>query len=260
MLSLVAYYGAKPAALAELIQTLQQELTDKLGENFLPYALEQVHATIIGCEGTRDDRGIINHWFASLREETRYIDFTGLIDYLQQTPHLPLEITFSGYQPERDYGFLSRQQHPRDRSFSIQVVKSQTSTNQTTKNQNPTEPTGIPVLLGWSMENELITQAIDTLRRDCQQFNLLHKYHAKPEDLDNDLYLRLGTIKGIEPRELNAINQQIICQLQQAIPTRISLSKDDLAIVNYQELSLPTSSTKVHKLQNLRENPERLVG
>lgn len=250
MLTLVAYYGQKPLALARLIQKLQQQLTDQLGKNFIPYELEQVHATIIGCEGIRDDRGIINHWFATLRGETKYIDFVGLINYLQQTPHLPLEIVFSGYQPERDYGFLSRQQHPCDRSLTIQTIKSQAST----------KDNAIPVMLGWSMKNNLITSAIDRLRRDCQQVNLLHKYHARDSDVDNDLYLRLGTIEGVTKESLTTVHGQIICQMQHLAPTKIPLSQDDLAIVKYRELSLSVTSTQTYKITDLRENPEILIG
>ena len=246
MLTLVAYYGKKSAALATLIKTHQQELTTRLGANFIPYELEQVHATIIGCEGTRDEQGIVSHWFTSLRGEMRYIDFVGLIKYLSQIPHLPLEIVFGGYQSAQNYRFLSRRQHPRDRSFTIQ----------TTATQDPTNLQGIPVMLGWSMENNLITLAIDNLRRDCQQFNLLHKYHAKDSDLDNDLYLRLGTITGVNSNALTTVGEQMIYQMQQIPPTKVSLSQDDLAIVDYQELSLPTTSTQVHKLKSLRENPE----
>ena len=41
-----------------------------------------------------------------------------------------------------------------------------------------------------------ISFAIDDLRRNLQQFNLLHQDHQTPDAIDNDFYLRLGTISG----------------------------------------------------------------
>ena len=52
-LTLVSHYGPKPPTLARLIIELQQLLAQQLGTSFVPYALEQVHATVVGLEGLR---------------------------------------------------------------------------------------------------------------------------------------------------------------------------------------------------------------
>ena len=72
--SLVAFYGDKPIELVNSIARLQEYLTNHqlLQGKFVPYQLEQVHGTIIGCEGFKTRCG--NSRSAGLkqrRQETR---------------------------------------------------------------------------------------------------------------------------------------------------------------------------------------------
>lgn len=238
-ISLVAYYGNKPLELQQLILELQQLLKENFTTNFIPYDLQQIHATIIGCEGVKTESGIINKWFYSLRDEIRYIDYEGLLNYFL-TSIFPLNLCFGGYQPHTDYQFLSRNQHPAKRSFQLQTAQDNTL---------------IPIVIGWSLQEQIITSDIDKIRRDLQQFNCLHKYHKNPDDVDNDVYLRLGTIVGFTPEIIATIQQKVNCYLQHQKPTIVSLSKDNLAIVKYQNLSLPISTTKIYSLTDLYDNP-----
>lgn len=238
--SLVAYYGNKPLELQQLISELQQLLKDNFATNFIPYDLRQVHATIIGCEGVKIESGIINQWFYSLRNEIRYIDYEGLLNYFLTSNVLPLNICFGGYQPHTDYQFLSRDRHPAKRSFQLQTAKDNTL---------------IPIVIGWSLQEQTITSDIDKIRRELQQFNCLHKYHKNPDDVDNDVYLRLGTIVGFTPEIIAAIQQKVNYYLQHQQPTIVSLSKDNLAIVKYQNLSLSISTTEIYSLSDLYTNP-----
>ena len=55
-LTLVAWLGDKPDALARILIDCQESIGAKLGQAFEPYALEQIHATVVGLErvaGTR---------------------------------------------------------------------------------------------------------------------------------------------------------------------------------------------------------------
>ena len=243
-LSLIAFYGAKDLALRQLILNLQQLLLQQFKNDFVPYEINQVHATIIGCEGFIAKAGIINKWFYELRKEVKYIEYPDLINYFCSCNLLPVNISFGGYQLQKNYQFLSRKQHPTNRSFQIQKAA---------KNLF------LPVLIGWSLKEETITTDIELIRKDLQQFNYLHKYHKSAQDIDNDLYLRIGTIKQISSLDsIPAIQKQIVNYLQAISPTIIPLNLKNLALVKYQDVSLPISTTKIYSLTDLKSNISKL--
>lgn len=230
--SLVAFYGDKPPQLERLIEQLQGYLKNHelTRDKFIPHQLEQVHGTIIGCEGTKTDLGIVNQWFDECRQETRYVDLKGLVTYLQQQIDLPLIIGFGGYNRHHEYNFLSRDQHLYFRSFQLQAA----------------ENTVIPILIGWPWKDNKVSLAVDNLRRSFQKFNLLHKYHATTESIDNDFYLRLGTIKcQLSIAEMKAIATDIRNFLEAKPASYIPIDKEDIAFVQYQDLSLTPIRTKV---------------
>ena len=229
--SLVAFYGDKPIELIDLIRKLQEQLgNDKLpGKKFVPYQMVQVHATIIGCEGLKNSPGVVSQWFKERRGEEKYINFADLTNYLQQQLNLPLTIRFGGYDRDKNYNFLSRDRPLYERSFQLQ----------------PADDLTIPVLIGWSWQNNNVTLAINKLRRSFQQFNLLHKYHATNEAIDNDFYLRLGTINArLSAEEINSIAGEIR-DLLAASAVSIPLRSKDLAFVRYRDLQLTPATTKV---------------
>lgn len=228
--SLVAFYGNKPPQLLALIQQLQDFLihSNKIRE-FVPYETEQVHGTIIGCEGFKTESGIVSKWFDRCKQTNKAIDFAGLVNYFRDEIDLPLIIRFGGYDRQVDYNFLSRGQHPYFRSFQLQ----------------PTVDWVIPVTMGWSWDDG-VSQAIANLRCDLQQFNLLHKYHARTDILDNDFYLRLGTIYGeMTALERKAIAIKIRSFLEERSPIYVPLQLDNLAMVRYHDLSLAPATTKI---------------
>src|SRR5881394_3532147 len=118
-LTLVSHYGPKPAALGEKIRLLQSMLTEQLGSGFKPYALEQVHGTIIGLEGARVGMHIRNENFRRYRGTERLIDFHGLLHFLRTWTEPDWNVRLGGFDPVRDHGFTSAGQHPFVRSFSV---------------------------------------------------------------------------------------------------------------------------------------------
>ncbi|MCC0176441.1 hypothetical protein I4641_05545 [Waterburya agarophytonicola K14] len=238
--SLVAFYGHKSPQLKELIQQLQREITSSLGgDSFIPYQLEQVHATVIGCEGLKTQSGVINKWFCDRRQETRYIDFPGLINYLQHQVDLPLTIRFGGYDRDGEYNYFSRNEHLYYRSFQLQPAKEGV----------------IPILIGWSWQDNRVTLGIDKLRRNFQQFNLLHKYHETTDAIDNDFYLRLGTINcQSRDSEIQAIANNIRSLLETQSPLSIPVKKNNLAFARYQDLSLTPTTTKIIPIAQITAN------
>lgn len=236
--SLVAFYGDKPPQLRNLIQEVQAYLTDckSIKNNFLPYQLEQVHGTIIGCEGRKTESAIVNQWFEDRRQETRHIDFEGLVDYLQQQIQLPITIRFGGYDRTEKYNFSSRHEHLYFRSFQLQAG----------------ENIVIPILIGWSWNNSKVTLAIDNLRRKFQDFNLLHKYHATDDAVDNDFYLRLGTVNTKLPiAEIEAIASKIRELLSKRSPLYVPINKENIAFVRYQDLALTPAKTKTISIADI---------
>jgi hypothetical protein len=202
--SLVAFYGDKPDAFASLIQKLQTYLANHqlLQAKFIPYQLTQVHGTIIGCEGWKTDVGVVNQWFQEKRQETKYIDFAGLINYLNQQIELPISIRFGGYDRNTNYSFFSRDQHLYHRSFQL---------------------------------------------------------HETPDDVDNDFYLRLGTIKAdltLSEREAIAIEIRNLLEAQAALSIPIQL--ENLAFVQYQDLALTPNTTRVIPINEI--SPQELLG
>ena len=233
--SLVGFYGDKPPLLDELIQTIQHYLS-QLPE-FIPYHLEQIHATILGCEGWKTAEGLVSKWFDLRRKEIRYLDCGGWLEYLQQDSFVPFHVYCGGYKRDRDYNFLSRNQHPYDRSFQLQKLD---------------DTTYIPVLIGWSQKNNLITLDLDNLRRDAQKFNFLHKYHSTADSIDNDFYLRLGTINSPLSNETRATVENQIRQLLSKRPSIIlPISPENLAFAKYQDLSLSLATTKILPLPQI---------
>ncbi len=236
--SLVAFYGDKPPQLKDLIQQLQDYLANSelIKDKFIPYQLEQVHGTIIGCEGIKTKGGIISKWYSDRQQTEKHIDFASLSDYLQHQIKLPLTITFGGYDRHTDYKFLSRDRHPYLRSFQLQPADNQT----------------IPVLIGWSCWDSQITMAIDNLRRSFEQFNLLHKYHSTPEAVDNDFYLRLGTIEAVLTAEARQkISKEICHLLETRSPLPIAIERENIATARYQDLSLTPATTKTIPIADL---------
>ena len=233
--SLVCLYGEKNYLLNELINTIQNYLT-KLPE-FTAYQIEQVHGTILGCEGFKSTEGIISKWFELRRKEIRYLDCGGWLEYLQNDSFVPFNVYLGGYKRDRVYNFLSRNQHPYERSFQLQKLD---------------ETTYIPVLIGWSQKNNLITLDLDNLRRDAQQFNFLHKYHSKVESIDNDFYLRLGTINASLSTETIAIVENHIRQLLLKRPSiMLPICQKNLAFAKYQDLSLSLETTQTIPLTEI---------
>jgi len=241
--SLVAFYGDKTLQLKSLIQQLQECLTSSeiVGDKFIPYQLEQVHGTLIGCEGTKTDSGIVNQWFKQRRQETKYIDLEGLINHLQHQVDLPLTIRFGGYDRTIEYNYLSREQHLYLRSFQLQPAENQV----------------VPVLIGWSWENQKVSLTVDNLRRSFQKFNLLHKYHSTTESIDNDFYLRLGTINcQLSKANADAIATDLRNLLEAQPALNVPLNQEDIAFVQYQDLSLTPRKTKVIPISQI--TPENL--
>lgn len=229
--TLVSHYGEKSAALRSYLQHLQAEITDSLGAAFSPYEVPQVHGTIIGLEGCNRNGNVENTNFSEYRSESRYIDITALLTFLHG-PAIPVfEVQIGGYLDSEDYGFTSQNMHPYIRSFSIQGE--------------------IAVAIGWPMENADI---LDQFRRSFNRFNVLHKWHKKESDFDNDFFLVLGRVARESIGEAGIIDAEVkirrVMSLHQY--SKIRIGSANLQIVAYSDTQLPPVSSRVFPIADGR--------
>lgn len=229
--SLVAFYGEKPNAFRVLIESLQQRLIELLSSKFESYPIEQIHATLIGCEGIITDKGIINKWFLEHRRETKYINLVDFLTYLRSGNGLPIKVRIGGYHLKTNYSFLSQNKHPFERSFQILD--------------------DTIVLRGWAFQSQQITLELNRFRSKCQDFNLLHKYHKQADSIDNDLYMRIGILQEplIETKK-EEVEQEIRYKLSNVSPIELSLDLETLKLIGYQDLSPTLDTTKVISLKD----------
>jgi hypothetical protein len=223
--TLVAAYGKKPDPLSKLISDCQDRIAKRLGICFHRYSVHQVHGTVIGLECV-EALHLHNRNLAEYRVEWKTMNLHGYFSHLQVTDLLPREIQIGGFE-NRTYPFKSRTQRPYLRSFSIQGDKA--------------------VLMGWPVNRETATypETLEDIRKKAQAFYILHSWHRKVEDIDNDLYMRIGLFDPV-PTDVQVIHsleiemRDMLADLQ---PTFFEISKASLSVVSYRDEALPLKSS-----------------
>jgi hypothetical protein len=239
-LTLVALYGPKPQALADLILEIQAGLSDQLGDAFNPYAMEQIHATLIGLEGYRTEAGILNSNLLETGVAPGPMDLDGLFCFLLNTPLLPMHIRIGGFQRHAAYPLTSRGQHLYARSFVLHRREA--------------------VVIGWPVTNDKYPMSLDRLRRHCTDYNVLHKYHLDGADVDNDLFIVLGRLRRerILPKEYNSVANCMRELLSSRQPLDFTIGVDTLSVVAYDDRSLPTSLSRMYPLSEIQDKIDSL--
>jgi hypothetical protein len=76
---------------------------------FLPYSLDQVHATLIALNGVRDPRtgAVVNEYFRTYRGVSRTMDLGRVMTILTERFGSPLQVRLGGF------GLASRPGHAR---------------------------------------------------------------------------------------------------------------------------------------------------
>lgn len=216
--SLVAWYGPKPALLADLISECQRRVALCLGRAFHPYELEQVHSTLISL----DPPGV---------PRPAAIDLVGLLGFIEATGRLAMQIQVGGFA-DRPHAFTSREKSPYARSFVLHEGKT--------------------VIIGWPLDP--VTGAhpltLDALRRELQPFGVCHHYHRTPTDIDNDAYFRIGLYDAaaIEKRALESAEAELRRYLSERPPTIVEIAVEDLSLAISSDETLARHSTKVFSI------------
>lgn len=240
-LTLVSHYGEKATDCAQLIRNLQQFLAGSLGGSFRPYSVEQVHGTIVGLEGVRGGDRIRNENFRRYRHEERLVDLEGLLGFLRSSAAPDFTIQIGSFDAARDYGFISQGRHPFVRSFSVQGETA--------------------VAMGWPFENGEFPPLLDQLRRRLQQFGVLHKWHQREEDVDNDFFFVLGHVAGsATPEQRTMAEQHLREQMARMTPLLLPVTLHTLSFVAYTDRQLPPDTSRVFKVSDATTTAGTLAG
>jgi hypothetical protein len=210
-ISAVAFYGPKTGRLRELLAGVQALIAEHVGRDFRPYTLDQVHATLIALNGVRAGDTIVNEYLLEHAGERREMDLPRVMDILARRFATPLRVRIGGFRPGQAVPFTSRGQHLAERLFSVQGEAF--------------------VLVGWPADS--LTGAgrpVDELRREMNAAGVLHRYHAKPDDVDNDLHLVVGHQAGAPAGALARATAAVRDKLA-SDPADLAIALSDVTIV-----------------------------
>ncbi len=213
-ISAVAFYGPKTGRLRELLAGVQALIAEQVGGDFRPYTLEQVHATLIALNGVREGGTIVNEYLLEHAGERREMDLPRVMDILARRLAAPLRVRIGGFRPGQAVPFTSRGQHLAERAFSVQGQAF--------------------VLVGWPADSlagvEGSGRPLDDLRREMNAAGVLHRYHARPKDVDNDLHLVVGHHAGAPASALARATAAVRDKLA-ADPADLAIGLPDVKIV-----------------------------
>ena len=209
--SAVAFYGPKTGRLRELLTGVQALIAEHVGAGFRPYSLEQVHATLIALNGVREGGTIVNEYLLEHAGVRREMDLPRVMDILDRRFAVPLRVRFGGFRPGQPIPFTSRGQHLAERAFSTQGEAF--------------------VLVGWPADSLTgAARPLDELRRAMNAAGVLHRYHARPADVDNDLHLVVGHHAGAPAGALARATAAVRDKLA-ADPADLAIGLSDVTIV-----------------------------
>ena len=201
--SAVAFYGPKADRLSELLAGVQALIAEHVGDDFRPYSPEQVHATLIALNGVREGGAVVNEYLLAHAGVRREMDLPRVMDILARRFATPLRVRVGGFRPGQPAPFTSRGRQLSERVFSVQDQAF--------------------VLMGWPAESLAgAGRPLDELRREMNAAGALHRYHARPADVDDDLYLVVGHHAGAPAAAL--------ARATAAVRDRLADSPADLAI------------------------------
>lgn len=241
-LTLVAFYGPKRAELKSLIGSLKGKLASKLGPAFEPYYDTQVHATIVGLEGRRIGRKVLNTNYMELRGLARFMDLRGLVRLLGAKSERLFTVQIGRFRKDLTYPFASRGQDPYCRSFGVRGR--------------------IAVGMGWPVEDGTYPMHLEKLRRSLNKCGILHKYHQLADQLDNDLFFVLGRIdrrkvsKSAKKRLQKAMREYMAKELDEQ---QLVVRRQDLSIVAYSETTLNPRQSAVYSLESFEKHIDEAI-
>lgn len=228
--ALVSYYDEKPPLLRELIRYSQDKLASLLLSSFRPYEMAQVHGTIVGLEGYRLGDGIVNAHYRSLRGEDKTVAPRELLEFLRSDQLPSFNVRIGGFRHHVDYGFFSQNRHPYLRSFSIQ--------------------NDIAVAMGWPYDGVDYPMVLDRLRRQFNNYNVLHRWHRQLGSIDNDYYFVLGRVnrKLLTDVQVQGVEEEMRRFLAGLTGLTLPIDHSVLSIVGYLDTQLPVQTSCSYRI------------
>jgi hypothetical protein len=181
-ISVVSLYGPKTGPVRDFLAGVQALIAAQVGDAFRPYSLDQVHATLIALDGVADPEtgAAVNDYYLEHTGSRRPMDLRQVMDIVAARFADPLRVRIGGFARQQAVAFTSGGRHPFERTCSVQG--------------------NAFVLIGWPSASLSglcgAARPLDDLRRAMNAANVLHKYHSRDTDVDNDLYLVLGHHAG----------------------------------------------------------------
>ena len=209
--SAVAFYGPKAGRLRELLTGVQALIAEHVGGDFRPYTPEQVHATLIALNGVREGGTVVNEYLLEHAGVRREMDLPRVMDILARRFAVPLRVRIGGFRPDQAIPFTSRGRHLAERTFSV--------------------PGEAFVLMGWPADSlSGAARPLDELRREMNAAGVLHRYHARADDVDNDMHLVVGHHAGAPAGALARATAAVRDKLA-ADPADLAIALSDVKIV-----------------------------
>jgi hypothetical protein len=235
------FHGRRPRVVDVLIDRLQdslrRRLTQWLERDWIRMApAGQVHATLIGMEASLERGELVNtNGKSRLGAGARPMDLDGFAEYLRRLDW-PIRLRFGGFSPADANPYDQRP--PFERSFTIR-------------------PDGLAVAIGWPIADGVIGPALLDFRKGAELFHIVHKYHAKETDRDNDAFLVLGAVTPMpwarpgQPRDgydrflaaLAGVQEEIRESLRIA-PVELDLGREHCCFVRYRTADLAAVAEK----------------
>jgi hypothetical protein len=226
LVTVVSLYGRKSGPLRDLLTAVQAAAGRELGAAFRPYSLEQVHGTLVVLSGWRDagpTGAVLNQHFLQYRGLRAPMDFDRAQQIVCERLAAPLAVRIGGVGPADPVPVTSQGQHLHERSFSASG--------------------GALVLMGWpliSLESAGSQRPLDDLRRRMAEAGVLHRYHPKPDDLDDDFHLVVGHHVGAPPQAVTAAVRAVRLLLaRNPVEVRIGLEQVLLVAADSPDLAAP---------------------
>ena len=139
------------------------------------------------------------------------MDLPRVMDILARRFAAPLRVRIGGFRPDQAAPFTSRGQHLAERTFSVQDEAF--------------------VLVGWPTDSLAgAGRPLDELRREMNAAGVLHRYHARADDVDNDLHLVVGHHAGAPAAALARATAAVRDKLA-ADPADLAIGLSDVKIV-----------------------------
>ena len=146
-----------------------------------------------------------------------------------------MAMQFAGYSAAIATPIVSRGKTPYLRSFNFQA--------------------DLAVMIGWP--KDAASRPLHELRKRCQCRNVLHKYHARDTDIDDDLFLVIGSLQRQDDpadRHFETAEEALRELMASMPPVRVQLDVDALSLVQYQDPQLPLLNSVRRTLDEARHD------